>query len=154
MQREEIVGLITDSFEYKYRKRDFKLGLILTGVAFALIGLPSCVLIPYQPFAAVIMMLLPIVMMIPAWAINLRKMRELLKDPEKYGICEGVLKNPHPQWRLIYFELHLADGSKLATSPIFNNSQLSERCFDEWNNKRVLVAVDEENGRVAVIRRK
>ena len=149
-----MLDTIKRSLDYRYRDHDFKLGIALTAIAFAFLGLPAVIIIPYQPFAAILIMLLPVIMMIPAWAIGLSKKRKMCKNTDKYVIYDAVLKNPHPKRHFTYFEAHLSDGRTVDTEAIFNNSQLSERCYDDWNNKRVTVAYDEENGRLVVIAKK
>ena len=77
----------------------------------------------------------------------------ICKNSDAYKVYSATLKNPHPSWRFISFEIHLDDGQIIDSNGVFTNSSLSFGAFDTWNNKKVLVAFDATNERIAVLRK-
>ena len=146
--------LLKDSVDCKYYRSIFIAGIIATGIALAMMGLPSFILWSLQPYATVIMCLLSILMGAPAWGYGIWKIREICKNSGQYKISEATLKNPHPGWRTIRFDIFSDNGNVYESGAVFENSQFSERGFDEWNNQQVLIAVDNTDGRVIVLKKK
>lgn len=148
----EITQLLKESVDYKFHRSTFRGGLIATGIAFAFMGLPSFMLWSLQPQATITLCVLSFLMGAPAWAYGLWKMHNVCKNSEQYELYDATLKNPHPAWRFIRFEIYLDDGSVLDSNGVFANSSLSYGSFDEWNNKKVLVALDKNNERIIVLK--
>jgi len=145
---------LKESVDYKFHRSTFRGGLIAMGIAFVFMGLPSFMLWSLQPYATVTMCLLSVLMGLPACGYGLWKMQNICKSSEKYELFDAILKNPHPAWRFIRFEILLDDGTRLYSNGVFTNSSFSFGSFDEWNNKRVVVALDKTNERVVVLKKK
>ena len=150
----EIKQLLKESVDYKFHRSTFRGGLIATGIAFVFMGLPSFLLWSLQPQATIVLCILSFLMGAPAWAYGLWKMHNICKNSEQYVLYDAILKNPHPAWRFIRFEICLNDGRVLDSNGVFSNSTLSSGSFDEWNNKRVVVAIDDNNERICVLKKK
>jgi len=149
---QSVKELIKNSVDYKTYNYSLVMGTVVTGIGVLFIGIPSLLLWEYQPYAAITMLVLSLLMGSPLWIYGLVKTKALCRSPERYVLCKAVLKEPHPAWRAISFEVHMDGGAVIESSPVFTSSQFSERGFDQWNNKNVVVAYDEATATVVILK--
>jgi len=148
----DTVSRIKESLDYKYYRSNFNIGLIMLAVLFFLIGLPSLALWPYQPYATVIMMLLPVFMSSIVWGYSLYKMRYLCKDPDSYVIYSASLKTPYPVYKnRVSFRVYFDNGASVDSAGIFTDSVAGNMSFAKWDGKTVSVAYDEKQERIVIL---
>ena len=145
--------LIIGSVDYKYYKFNFILFVCVTVFVFCAIGLPSLLLWDYQPGAVLIMMLFSLLISAPFAIYYYVRMCALLRSSEKCILTRATLKNPRPHWREIYFDAHTDEGKVYETRAVFSQALMSERCFSDWNEKRVEIALDESVGYAIVLKK-
>ena len=124
------------SYASLIREENFSYVLHITGIVFLFF------LIPILPFIV----------------YEIHKYRSLLKDIEKYELCEAKLDRPSTSSfarGAVYYTVSFttADGEQITTDTksMWSSSIFAKNQLEKYNNKTVTLAYDKENNRLIVI---
>ena len=98
--------------------------------------------------------LLPYLLSSPLWVYGIVKMREILKNAERYVILSGKMGLPHISFgRTIWFEVETEGYGTLHTNSVFTASLWGARSSEIWMKKSVKLAYDPHDGRIVILAR-